>query len=135
MADDTPNELRVIRADERDCGTAQTPGMDRQAGVSKSTSGAERLWMGHVTVGPGVRSGAHHHGHLESGIYVISGRARFRYGDRLQHSVEAGPGDFVFVPPHLVHEEMNLSGDDPVVMVVARDQQEGLVVNVEVREA
>ena len=125
-------ELKVIRASERDCWTAQTPGMDRQAGVSASTTGAERLWMGHVTVGPGVRSGAHHHGHLESGIYVISGHARFRYGDRLEHSVEAGPGDFVFVPPHLVHEEMNLSPDEPVLMVVARDQQEGLVVNVEI---
>lgn len=129
------DDLRVVRSDERDRGTAQTPGMDRQAGVSKGTSGAERLWMGHVTVAPGVRSGAHHHGHLESGIYVISGHARFRYGERLEHSVEAGPGDFVFVPPQLVHEEMNLSADEPVLMVVARDQQEGLVVNVEVPEA
>jgi uncharacterized RmlC-like cupin family protein len=129
------DELKVVRADERDCGTAQTPGMDRQAGVSKSTSGAERLWMGHVTVGPGVRSGAHHHGHLESGIYIISGQARFRYGASLEHAVEAGPGDFVFVPPQLVHEEMNLSADEPVLMVVARDHQEGLVINVEVPDA
>ena len=42
-------ELRVVRPEERDAGTAQTPGMHREAGVAGSTVGAEKLWVGHVT--------------------------------------------------------------------------------------
>ncbi|HEY8492083.1 MAG TPA: cupin domain-containing protein [Dehalococcoidia bacterium] len=127
--------LRVVRPHQRDRGTAQTPGMDRAAGVSAETAGARRLWLGHVVMGPGVRSGAHHHGEAESGIYVIHGRARFRFGPRLEQAVDAGPGDFVFVPPGLVHQEINLSAEEPVEMIVGRDRQENMVVNVEVPEA
>ena len=68
--------LQVLRPANRDCGTTQTPGMQREAGVSLETTGAEQLWMGHVTVAPGVESGVHHHGACESGIYIISGQAR-----------------------------------------------------------
>ena len=129
------NELRVVRPEERDAGTAQTPGMQREAGVARTTVGAEKLWLGHVTMAPGVKSGAHHHGALESAIYIISGRARFRFGERLEQSAEAGPGDFIFVPPELVHQEINLDVNAPVAMIVARDGQENIVVNVDVPEA
>lgn len=123
-------EIRVVRPHERDTSTAQTPGMQRAEGCGAKTVGAEKLWVGHVTVDKGVRSGPHHHGELESAIYVISGRARFRYGDSLEHVVEAQAGDFVFVPPFLVHQEINASADEPVDMIVARSSQENVVVNV-----
>ena len=97
---------------QRDTSTAQTPGMHRAEGCGAKTVGAEHLWVGHVHVDEGVRSGPHHHGELESAIYVISGHARFRYGDKLEHIVEAEPGDFVFVPPYLVHQEINASDDE-----------------------
>jgi uncharacterized RmlC-like cupin family protein len=122
--------LRVVRPHERDKGTAQTPGMQREAGVAASTVGAEKIWVGHVTMAPGAKSGAHHHGPVESSIYVISGRARFRFGDKLEHEVEAGPGDFVYVPPQVVHQEINADANALVVMIVARDGQENVVVNV-----
>jgi uncharacterized RmlC-like cupin family protein len=128
MSSDT---LRLVRAGERDHGAAQTAGMQREAGIAATTCGAENLWMGYVTLAPGVESGAHHHGDNESGIYVISGRARFRFGPNLGKSAEAGPGDFIHVPPHVVHIETNLSSTEPVLMIVARDHQEGVVVNVE----
>ena len=128
-------DLRVVRPEERDRGTAQTPGMRREAGVAGSTVGASRLWVGHVTMAPGVSSGAHHHGPLESAIYVISGRARLRFGPRLERTVEAGPGDFVFVPSHAVHQEINVDANAPVEMIVARDGQENVVVNVDLPEA
>ena len=124
-------ELRVVRPQERDRGTAQTPGMQREAGVAGSTVGAQKLWLGHVTMAPGVKSGAHHHGPVESAIYILSGRARFRYGARLEQAVEAGPGDFVFVPPEAVHQEINLDENAPIEMIVARDGQENIVVNVD----
>ena len=126
------NEVRVVHPHECDSSTAQTPGMFREEGVGAKTAGAERIWLGHVSVEKGVRSGPHHHGELESAIYVISGHARFRYGEKLEHLVEAGPGDFVFVPPFVVHQEINASGDEPVDMIVGRSSQENIVVNVQV---
>jgi uncharacterized RmlC-like cupin family protein len=84
-------EMRVVRPNERDRSTAQTPGMDRAEGVGACTVGASGIWAGHVTVAPGVKSGAHHHGEIESAIYIISGRARFRYGERLEHVLGRTP--------------------------------------------
>jgi uncharacterized RmlC-like cupin family protein len=124
-------DLRVVRPHERDKGTAQTPGMQREAGVAASTVGAEKIWVGHVTMAPGAKSGVHHHGPVESGIYVISGRARFRFGPKLEREVEAGPGDFVYVPPEAIHQELNLDPSAPVEMIVARNGQENIVINVE----
>lgn len=125
------NELKVIRHSDCTSETTQTPGMSRFAGVARATAGAGHLWMGFVTMGPAAKSGAHHHGHCESAIYIISGRARFLWGSRLEHTTEAGPGDFVYVPPNLVHQEINPSDSEPIEMIVARDSAEGVVVNVE----
>ena len=124
-------QLRVVRPHERDKSTAQTPGMQREAGVAASTVGAEKIWVGHVTMAPGMTSGAHHHGPVESSIYVISGRARFRFGEKLEQQVDVGPGDFVYVPPQAIHQEINVDDVAPVEMIVARDGQENVVVNVE----
>jgi uncharacterized RmlC-like cupin family protein len=109
--------------------------MQREAGVAATTVGAEKLWVGHVTMAPGAKSGAHHHGSVESAIYIISGRARFRFGERLEQVAEAGPGDFIFVPPQAVHQEINADADAPIEMIVARNGQENIVVNVDVEGA
>ena len=124
-------EVRVIKPDQRDTSTAQTLGMERAEGSGAKTTGAEKLWVGHVHMGEGVRSGPHHHGEVESTIYVISGHARFRYGETLENEVLAEAGDCVFVPPYLVHQEINTSGDDGIDMIVSRSSQENVVVNVE----
>ena len=123
--------VRIIRTGERDAGTAQTPGMARMAGVAASTCGASGIWMGDVTLAPGFRSQPHHHGDVESAIYVISGRLRLRWGNSLEHEVEAGAGEFIFVPAQAVHQEINASHDEPVTQIVARGG-ENVVVNVEV---
>lgn len=125
------SEVRVVKPHQRDTSTAQTPGMFRAEGAGAKTVGAESIWVGHVSVDKAVRSGPHHHGELESVIYVISGRARFRFGEKLEHTVEAEAGDFVFVPPYLVHQEINASADEPVDMIVSRSSQENVVVNVD----
>ena len=124
------SDVRVIRPHQRDAAAAQTPGMTRLAGVSSATCGSSGVWMGEVTTEAGFRSGAHHHGDVESALFVQRGRLRMRWGDRLQHSAEAGPGDFLFVPANLVHQEMNVS-DEPLVVTLARGGQENVVVNVE----
>ncbi len=126
--------VRIIRPAERDPGTAQTPGMVRLAGIAASTCGATGLWMGEVSNEPGFRSGAHHHGDVESGIYVVSGRAGVRWGAGLSERAEASAGDFIFIPPRLVHQEINLSHEAPLVLIVARGG-DNIVVNIEMPEA
>ncbi len=105
--------LRVVKPHERDAGTAQTPGMVRMAGVSSEICGANGVWLGHVTNEPGFASGAHHHGDVDSAIYVISGELRMRWGERLEHEAQAAAGDFIFVPARMVHQEINCIGQRP----------------------
>ncbi|MFN0145302.1 MAG: cupin domain-containing protein [Dehalococcoidia bacterium] len=122
--------VRVTRPGERDGGTAQTPGMRREAGISAALSGSQGLWMGTAVNDPGQRSGVHHHGANESGIYILRGRVRFRWGENLEHVVDTEPGDFVFVPPFEIHQEENLDTDGEAELLLARNSQEQIVVNV-----
>lgn len=128
MTTGTSNQLRVISAAERVPDTA-SGAMLRQAAISQSIVGAQKIWLGYVELGPGLISAVHHHGEAESGIYIISGHARFYAGDALDGAQEAHAGDFVWVPPHVVHVEMNVSDQEPVRMVVARSTQASLTFN------
>jgi uncharacterized RmlC-like cupin family protein len=124
--------VRVVRADELDANTAQTPGMQRRAAVTTELTGARKLWAGTVTIDAKARTGAHHHGELESVIYVVKGVARLRWGDRLEFVAEAGPGDFIYVPPFVPHQEINASEDLQLQCVLARSGQTGLVFNLDI---
>src|SRR5580698_3468526 len=126
------NGLRIIRSGELNSNTPQTPGMTRAEAISHAKVGAQKLWAGTVIVHPNAKTGPHHHGELETVIYVVRGRARFRWGDRLEFVGEAGPGDFVFVPPYLPHQELNARADEPVEAVVVRSGQEPIVVNLDI---
>jgi len=126
--------IRVVHADELDVNTPQTPGMNRAAAINAARAGAEKLWAGTVLIHPAARTGAHHHGHLESVIYVVRGRARMRWGERLEYTAEAGPGDFIFVAPFAPHQEINASPDESLFCVVVRSGQEPVVVNLELAD-
>ena len=126
--------VRVVRADELDPNTPQTPGMSRAAAITAARAGAEKLWAGTVVIHPDARTGAHHHGPVESVIYVVAGRARMRWGERLEFVAEAGPGDFIFVPPYVPHQEANASADEPLSCVLVRSGQEPVVVNLELAD-
>ena len=126
--------VRVVRADELDPNTPQTEGMTRAAAISAARGGAEKLWAGTVVIHPDARTGAHHHGALESVIYVVSGQARMRWGERLEFVAEAGPGDFIYVPPYVPHQEINASPDSSLSCVVVRSGQEAVVVNLDLPE-
>ena len=91
--------VRVIPGNQLDTNVPSTTGMDRKAAINFARVGAQKLWAGTVTIRPDAKTGAHHHGHLESVIYVVKGKARMRWGEHLQFTAEAGPGDFIFVPP------------------------------------
>jgi uncharacterized RmlC-like cupin family protein len=83
-----------------------------------------------VSIQPNAKTGAHHHGELESVIYVLRGRARMRWGERLEFVAEAGPGDFIYVPPFVPHQEINASPDEPLECVLVRSDNEAVVVNI-----
>jgi len=127
--------VRVIKGSDLDTNTAQTPGMNRAAAINAAKAGAQKLWAGTVVIHPKAKTGAHHHGELESVIYVVSGRARMRWGEQLEFMAEAGPGDFIFVPPYVPHQEINASADEPLSCVLVRSDQEAIVVNLDIPEA
>src|SRR6476661_10823855 len=81
--------VRVVKSTELDLNTAQTPGMNRAAAITYARTGAEKLWAGTVVIHAKAKTGAHHHGHVESVIYVVKGRARMKWGDRLEFTAEA----------------------------------------------
>jgi uncharacterized RmlC-like cupin family protein len=129
------NGVRIVRAGELDSNTPQTPGMTRAAAINFAKAGAKKLWAGTVNVRPNAKTGAHHHGHLESIIYVVKGRARMRWGERLEYVAEADPGDFIYVPPYVPHQEINARTDEPLECVLVRSDQEAVVVNLEIEPA
>ena len=86
-----------------------------------------------MTIQPGAKTGAHHHGDLESVIYVVNGLARMRWGERLEYVAEAEAGDFIYVPPYVPHQEINGSDDLQLHCVLARSGQQGLVVNLDIQ--
>lgn len=124
--------VKVIPGDRLDTNTPQTPGMARAAAVNFARAGAQKIWAGTVTIEPNAKTGAHHHGELESVIYVVEGRARMRWGERLEFVAEAGPGDFIFVPPFVPHQEINAAADQPLHCVLVRSDQEPVVVNLDI---
>ncbi|HEX4199259.1 MAG TPA: cupin domain-containing protein [Caulobacteraceae bacterium] len=127
--------VRVVPAGQLDPNTAQTPGMNRAAAINFARVGAEKLWAGTVTIHAGAKTGAHHHGELESVIYVLKGRARMRWGEALEFVAEAGPGDFIYVPPFVPHQEINASDNQPLECVLVRSGGEAVVVNLDIAPA
>ena len=125
--------VQVVPGDQLDANTTQTPGMNRAAAIDFARVGARRLWAGTVHIHAGAGTGAHHHGPLESVIYVVRGRARMRWGERLEYTAEAGPGDFIYVPPFVPHQEINASSDETLECVLVRSDGEAVVVNLDIQ--
>ena len=126
------NGVRVIPGNSLDANTPQTPGMSRAAAIDFARAGAQKLWAGTVHIHPDAKTGAHHHGALESVIYVLRGRARMRWGNALEFVAEAGPGDFIFVPPYVPHQEINASATETLECVLVRSDNEAVVVNLDI---
>jgi uncharacterized RmlC-like cupin family protein len=127
--------VRVVPAGQLDANTPQTPGMNRAAAIDFARVGARKLWAGTVHIHADARTGAHHHGPLESVIYVVRGRARMRWGERLEFTAEAGPGDFIYVPPFVPHQEINASAGEALECVLVRSDSDAVVVNLDIDAA
>ena len=124
--------VKVIPGSSLDTNTPQTPGMNRAAAINYARVGAQKIWAGTVSICANAKTGAHHHGSLESVIYVIRGKARMRWGDHLEYTAEANPGDFIYVPPYVPHQEINASETESLECVLVRSDNEAVVVNLDI---
>jgi uncharacterized RmlC-like cupin family protein len=124
--------VRVVPGNQLDPNVPQTQGMDRKAAITFARVGASKLWAGTVHIHPNAKTGAHHHGPLESVIYVVRGRARMRWGERLEFTAEAGPGDFIYVPPFVPHQEINASRTEVLECVLCRSDGQAVAVHLDI---
>ena len=117
----------VVHGAQDPSATIQTRGMVRQPGITKDTVGVNKVWMGFVTAAPNEYGAPHHHGEAETAAYILSGRVRVYYGEDFKEYIEAGPGDFLFVPPHTPHIEAN-PYDEPQTAILVR-APDNIVIN------
>ena len=104
--------VRYVPPGDRVPGHA-TPGMVREQAVS-----TDGMWAGFVRTAAGETSAWHHHGEYESSIYVVTGRLRMESGPGGTEVIEAGAGDFCYVPPRAIHREVNPGGEESHLIVV-----------------
>lgn len=95
-------------------------GIRYKSGMSAKNVGARALSMNVATIPPGGVAYAHIHVGFEVMLFILEGRVRHEYGPKLEHTLENGPGDFIFIEPGVPHEVFNMSDSEPVVAVVAR---------------
>jgi uncharacterized RmlC-like cupin family protein len=124
--------VKIVHAGELGMDTPQTSGMTRAAAITHARTGANKLWAGTMVVQPDAKTAPHHHGELETVLYVVKGRVRMRWGDHLELSGEARPRDFIYVPPYAPHQEINASLNEICEAVVVRNGQDPIVVNLDV---
>ncbi len=120
-------QVKVVSGAQSAETTAQTRGMERRPGIDANTAGASKIWLGHVTCVPNTMGPPHHHGEAETAAYVVKGRVRVYFGEDFKESVEAGPGEFIFVPAHMPHIEGN-PYDEPAEAILSRGP-DNIVVN------
>lgn len=111
-------EVRGLRPDREVMTRQQLPYF---VGISGQTVQSTGLSMHLVVIPPGARAQPHVHVGYETGIYVLEGRVRTRWGPALEHEVVSEAGDFLFVPPGVPHEAINLSATEAASAVVARN--------------
>ncbi len=121
--------VQVVKPLQFNDRTPQSSGMKRLEAISGSLVGSESLWAGVMLTEPNTSSSVHHHGSLETVVYVLAGESKVRWGRRLENEVDLEPGDFVLIPPFMPHQEINPSSDQPCEWVVVRSGPEAVVVN------
>lgn len=120
----------VTRKNEESRNTAQSGGAIRISGVSPQHTPATKIWFGKVSNEPGFRSLPHHHGEAETGGYVLKGHGRIYFGEDYSEYVDMTEGDFVFVPPHMPHVEVNMSTTEELVWMTCRTP-DNIVINLD----
>jgi len=114
----SPTEIVTVRPTEQVMSKQRLPYF---FGVSEETSGARGLSMSLVVIPPGGAAEPHYHRDFETAIYMLEGSVETRYGKGLRQRVTHRPGDFLFIPPGVPHQPVNLSEREPARAIVARN--------------
>ena len=123
----TGKEVLVVHGTQPANTTLQTRAMERRPGIDSNTVGASKIWLGMVTAFPNQIGPPHSHGEAETAAYVLSGRTKVWFGEDFKEEVEAGPGDFIFVPANFPHIEGN-PFDEPAECILSRGP-DNIVIN------
>jgi uncharacterized RmlC-like cupin family protein len=118
MAATSASEVRAVRPATEVLTRQRLPYF---VGISGATVGAQGLSMHMVVIPPGARAEPHSHRGYETAIYVLEGRVETRYGEGLCSSIVSEAGDFLFIPPGVPHEAINLSASEPARAIVSRN--------------
>ena len=111
-------EVRVVKAPPEILTRQKLPNF---IGISADTVGAKGLSMNLVIIPPGASAEPHSHQGFESAVYVLKGRVETRYGPELEHAVITEAGDFLFIPPDVPHQPINLSDTEAAQAIVVRN--------------
>lgn len=127
---DAARPCRVIRSGEAYEGKQ---GLTYLAGLTGASAGSRGICLHVVTLPPGRKAKTHLHRGIETAVYVLEGEATMRWGERLEETLVAAAGDYVYVPADTPHRVMNLGAADcrAVVAHTAADDQEGIVMRPE----
>lgn len=118
--------VTVVRTAERPVASGPaTPGMERFEAYA-----ADDRWVGYVATEPGVRSGWHHHGEMDTYVYVVRGAVELESGPGGGDLATAHVGQFAHIPAGTVHREGTPAGE-PAEAVVVRIGRGQPVFNVE----
>jgi uncharacterized RmlC-like cupin family protein len=126
---DSRGTISIVRPDQWSVETSQTSGSERMAAISASHGITSALWAGTFLVEPGAKTGIHHHGKQDTVVFVLTGEATVRWGERGEHSAAVRAGEFLHVPSWLPHQELNPSMTTPFRWVVVRSTPDPIVVN------
>ncbi|NJR49604.1 MAG: cupin domain-containing protein [Leptolyngbyaceae cyanobacterium CSU_1_3] len=124
---DPTAEIITIRPETKTLTRQQLPYF---VGISATTANTKGLSMNLVVIPPGASAKPHFHRDYETAIYVLKGQIETRYGEGLKQSIINQTGDFLFIPPNVPHQPVNLSSTETAQAIVARNdpnEQENVV--------
>ena len=130
-----PGGVKVIPGRSVGTGAAPRHGVIRAAAIDGARAGSQQVWAGKVQLYPDAKTAVGADRTHETVIFLLRGRARVRWGERLEYVAEAGPGDFIFVPPYVPHQEINASAIEVLECVLVRSDGEATVVNLDIEPA
>lgn len=107
-------------------------GMSIQFGVSADLSGSEQVFMTRQKIPPGMASTPHYHVNCETAMYILQGPIVMRFGESLEHEHRVETGDFLYVPPHAIHQISNPSDEADAEVVLCRNAAEEIVEEVDI---
>ena len=106
-------EIEVVRRSELKSGYS-TPGIVRE----KAFESIHRyIIVSRTRIAGGAMSDWDHHGTRHLYGFLEAGLMRLEYGLKGASAVEVGQGDFFYIPPRLVHRDVNPNREQELVVV------------------